>query len=109
MFQCRFNDGRRCKNLLSKLIRNNCVVRFKRIQRFDDRRRIDNRFRERLWVKFRDKLGDKFWNKLWNKFWDKLSYSHRREHAEAIASAKRPETRARRVESALAMLLGKAR
>jgi len=36
--------------------------------------------------------------------WDRLSYSHRREHAEAIESAKRPETRERRVQQALAML-----
>jgi Domain of unknown function (DUF1905)/Bacteriocin-protection, YdeI or OmpD-Associated len=31
--------------------------------------------------------------------WDKLSFTHRREHAESIASAKRPETRARRLEA----------
>lgn len=36
--------------------------------------------------------------------WDKLSYTHQREHAEAILQAKKPETRARRVEKALAML-----
>lgn len=37
--------------------------------------------------------------------WKKLSYSHQREHAEALAEAKKPETRARRVEKMIAMLL----
>lgn len=36
--------------------------------------------------------------------WDKLSYTHRREYAELIEGAKRPETRARRVEKTLAQL-----
>ncbi len=36
--------------------------------------------------------------------WDALSLSHRREHVTAIEEAKRPETRARRIEKALAML-----
>ena len=36
--------------------------------------------------------------------WDALSFTHKREHAEAIAGAKKPETRARRVEKALEML-----
>ena len=36
--------------------------------------------------------------------WDALSFTHKREHAEAIEDAKKPETRARRVEKALAML-----
>jgi hypothetical protein len=36
--------------------------------------------------------------------WDALSYSHRREHALAITGAKKPETRARRIEKTLAML-----
>ena len=36
--------------------------------------------------------------------WQKLSYSHQRQHVEAIASAKTPETRARRVARALEML-----
>jgi uncharacterized protein YdeI (YjbR/CyaY-like superfamily) len=40
--------------------------------------------------------------------WEKLSFSHQREHAEAIAEAKKPETRARRVEKAVEMLLGGA-
>lgn len=38
------------------------------------------------------------------KAWDALSYSHRREHAEAIATAKRPETKISRVQKAIAML-----
>jgi Bacteriocin-protection, YdeI or OmpD-Associated/Domain of unknown function (DUF1905) len=38
------------------------------------------------------------------KRWEALSYTHRREHAEAITSAKKPETRARRVAKALEML-----
>ena len=36
--------------------------------------------------------------------WDALSFTHQREHAEAIESAKKPETRASRVQKALAML-----
>lgn len=40
--------------------------------------------------------------------WAQLSYSHKREHADAIAEAKRPETRARRIEAAVAMLAEKA-
>jgi len=36
--------------------------------------------------------------------WQKLSSSHQRQHVEAIASAKTPETRARRVARALEML-----
>jgi hypothetical protein len=38
--------------------------------------------------------------------WDRLAFSHRREHAEAIAEAKRPETKARRLDAALAYLRG---
>jgi Bacteriocin-protection, YdeI or OmpD-Associated/Domain of unknown function (DUF1905) len=38
--------------------------------------------------------------------WDKLSYTHRREHVDAIEEAKREETRRRRVEGALALLRG---
>ena len=38
--------------------------------------------------------------------YDRLAYSHRREHVRAIESAKKPETRARRIEKALAMLRG---
>lgn len=40
--------------------------------------------------------------------WEKLAYSHRKEHARAIAEAKAEDTRARRVEKAVAMLRGGA-
>jgi hypothetical protein len=33
--------------------------------------------------------------------WRELSYSHQREHAEAVEGAKKPETRARRIENAV--------
>ena len=36
--------------------------------------------------------------------YDKLAYSHKREHVRAVESAKRPETRTRRIEKAIAML-----
>jgi uncharacterized protein YdeI (YjbR/CyaY-like superfamily) len=36
--------------------------------------------------------------------YDRLSYSHKREHLLAIEGAKKPETRLRRLEKALAML-----
>ncbi len=36
--------------------------------------------------------------------WRELSYSHQREHVEAIEEAKKPVTRARRIESAVAMI-----
>ena len=36
--------------------------------------------------------------------YDQLTNSHQREHVRAIESAKKPETRARRIEKALAML-----
>jgi len=36
--------------------------------------------------------------------WDKLSYTHRKEHARAVEDAKRPETRVRRIEKAIAEL-----
>jgi len=36
--------------------------------------------------------------------WDALSYTHRREHVEAIVGAKKPETRARRIENTLRAL-----
>ena len=36
--------------------------------------------------------------------YDHLSYGHQREHVRAIESAKKPETRARRIEKAVAML-----
>jgi hypothetical protein len=35
--------------------------------------------------------------------WQKLSFTHQREHVEAIASAKAPETRARRIAKAVVM------
>ena len=37
---------------------------------------------------------------------DRLSFTHRREHAEAVASAKRPETRERRVAQIVEKLRG---
>jgi uncharacterized protein YdeI (YjbR/CyaY-like superfamily) len=39
--------------------------------------------------------------------WDELSYSQQREHADAIERAAKPETRARRIEKALAHLRAK--
>jgi uncharacterized protein YdeI (YjbR/CyaY-like superfamily) len=36
--------------------------------------------------------------------YDRLAYSHKREHVRAIESAKKPETRIRRIEKAVAML-----
>jgi hypothetical protein len=36
--------------------------------------------------------------------WEKLSYTHQKEHAQALEEAKRPETRARRLEKTLAQL-----
>lgn len=36
--------------------------------------------------------------------WDKLSYTHQKEHARAIEEARRPETRQRRIENAIAKL-----
>jgi hypothetical protein len=40
--------------------------------------------------------------------WDALSFTHQKEHAEAIEDAKKPETRAKRVEKAVAMLRAKS-
>ena len=37
--------------------------------------------------------------------WKKLSYTHRKEYALAVLEAKKPETRARRIESTIAELL----
>ncbi len=37
--------------------------------------------------------------------WHALSYTHQREHVEAILGAKKPETRARRVENAVKMVV----
>jgi hypothetical protein len=36
--------------------------------------------------------------------WRELSYTHQREHAEAVESAKKPETRARRIAKAIEMV-----
>jgi len=38
--------------------------------------------------------------------WRTLSYSHRREHVEALADAKKPETRARRLDKTIRFLIG---
>jgi hypothetical protein len=38
------------------------------------------------------------------KRWNALSYTHQREHVEAIEGAKKPETRARRIERAVQMV-----
>ena len=40
--------------------------------------------------------------------WERLSYTHQKEYADAVASAKRPETRERRVEKTLAELAARA-
>lgn len=39
--------------------------------------------------------------------WKALSYTHQREHVEAIEDAKKPETRTRRIEAAVAMVSAK--
>ena len=36
--------------------------------------------------------------------WEKMSYTHKKEHVNAIAEAKRPETRVRRIEKAIEMI-----
>jgi Bacteriocin-protection, YdeI or OmpD-Associated/Domain of unknown function (DUF1905) len=36
--------------------------------------------------------------------WERLSYTHRKEHVRAIEEAKRPETRARRIEKSISLL-----
>ena len=43
-------------------------------------------------------------NKEAQAIWDKLSYTHRREHVEHLEDAKKPETRRRRLEKAIALL-----
>ena len=40
--------------------------------------------------------------------WDKSSYTHRKEYVQAIEAAKRPETRARRIEKAIDELTAKS-
>jgi hypothetical protein len=39
--------------------------------------------------------------------WSELSYSHQREHVDAIAEAKRPETRDRRIQGAVRAVAGR--
>jgi hypothetical protein len=39
--------------------------------------------------------------------WQELSYSHQREHVEAVEDAKKPETRLRRIERAVQMVRSK--
>jgi Bacteriocin-protection, YdeI or OmpD-Associated/Domain of unknown function (DUF1905) len=41
--------------------------------------------------------------------WEKLSFTHKREHAEALLAAKKPETRARRLQKTLEMLAAKSK
>jgi ribosomal protein L11 len=41
--------------------------------------------------------------------WLTLSYTHQREHVEAIEEAKKPETRARRIAGAIRLLQGTAK
>jgi len=43
-------------------------------------------------------------NKRAQAAWDKLSYTHQKEYARAVEDAKRPETRVRRIEKAIAEL-----
>jgi bacteriocin resistance YdeI/OmpD-like protein/uncharacterized protein DUF1905 len=40
---------------------------------------------------------------VWDR-WQELSFSHQREHAEAVEGAKKPETRTRRIERAVQMI-----
>jgi hypothetical protein len=40
--------------------------------------------------------------------WDRLAFTHQREYVEAILDAKRPETRARRVDTTIEALLGRS-
>jgi len=41
------------------------------------------------------------------KAWEELSYTHQREHVEAIEGAKKPETRQRRIDATVRMLLAR--
>jgi hypothetical protein len=43
-------------------------------------------------------------NKAAQAMWEKLSYTHRKEHVRAVEEAKKRETRARRIEKAVAQL-----
>lgn len=44
--------------------------------------------------------------KAWDA-WEKLSFTHQREHVEAIEGAKKPETRTRRIEKSVATIAKK--
>jgi Domain of unknown function (DUF1905)/Bacteriocin-protection, YdeI or OmpD-Associated len=46
-------------------------------------------------------------NKTARAAWEKLSYTHQKEYAAAVAEAKRPETRARRIEKAITELVAR--
>jgi len=46
-------------------------------------------------------------NKKAKAAWEKLSYSHQKEHADAVAGAKRAETVDARVKKAIGMMMGK--
>ncbi len=48
-------------------------------------------------------------NGLAREQWERLSYTHKKEHAEAILQAKKSETRARRVQEILEKLTAKTR
>jgi uncharacterized protein YdeI (YjbR/CyaY-like superfamily) len=41
--------------------------------------------------------------------WDRLAFTHQREYAQAILDAKKPETRARRIEKTIEALPDRAR
>ena len=41
--------------------------------------------------------------------WRELSYTHQREHVDAIEEAKKPETRARRIQAAVTMIAARPR
>ena len=47
-------------------------------------------------------------NRAAQEAWDRLSYTHKKEHARSVEEAKRPETRARRVEKAVEQLAATA-
>jgi hypothetical protein len=46
--------------------------------------------------------------KAWDA-WTSLSFTHQREHVEALEQAKKPETRVRRLEKSVEMIAGKAK
>jgi hypothetical protein len=46
-------------------------------------------------------------NRVARAAWDALSFTHKREHAEALLDAKKPETRTRRLEKTIQMLLAR--